>query len=67
LQTINALLKNLQQGEFIEKGIYYHLVTRPLLPDELAQKTVAMLGSNQLSYSGVPLHRGVIPAPVPTP
>jgi hypothetical protein len=67
LQTINALLKNQHQGEFIEKGIYYHLVTRPLLPDELAQKTVAMLGSNQLSYSGVPLHRGVIPAPVPTP
>jgi hypothetical protein len=67
LQIINALLKNQQQGEFIEKGIYYHLVTRPLLPDELAQKTVAMLGSNQLSYSGVPLHSGVIPAPVPTP
>lgn len=67
MQTIDALLKNMQQGEFIENGIYYRLVTRPLLPDELSQKTVAMLGSHELSYSGVQLHSGVIPTPVPTP
>ena len=67
LQSIRALLKNQQQGEFIEQGLYYHLVLRPLLPDELPQKTVAMLGSNELSYSGIPLHSGSVPKPKPTP
>ena len=67
LQSIRALLKNQQQGEFIEQGLYYHLVLRPLLPDELPQKTVAMLGSNELSYSGIPLHSGSVPTPKPTP
>jgi len=67
LQSIRALLKNQQQGEFIEQGLYYHLVLRPLLPDELPQKMVAMLGSNELSYSSIPLHSGAIPKPKPTP
>src|SRR2546430_8761679 len=65
LQSIRALLKNQQQGEFIEQVLYYHLVLRPLLPDELPQKTVAMLGSNELSYSGIPLHSGSVPKPKP--
>jgi hypothetical protein len=67
MQTIESLLKNQQQGEFIELGLYYRLVLRPLLPDELPLMTVAMLGSNELNYSGVPLHSGAIPTPVPTP
>ena len=67
LQSIRALLRNQQQGEFIEQGLYYHLVLRPLLPDELPQKVVAMFGSNKLSYSGIPLHSGAIPKPKPAP
>jgi hypothetical protein len=61
IQTIKSLLKNQQQGEFLEQGLYYRLVMRPLLPDELPLKTVAMLGSNELSYKGVPLLSGPIP------
>jgi hypothetical protein len=67
LQSIRALLKNQQEGEFIEQGLYYHLVLRPLLPDELPQKLVAMLGSNELSYNGIPLRSGAVPKPKPTP
>ncbi len=61
IQTIRSLLNNQQQGEFLEQGLYYRLVMRPLLPDELPLKTVAMLGSNELSYKGVPLQSGPIP------
>lgn len=65
LQTITSLLKGQQQGEFYEDGLYYTVVLRPLLPDEVWQKMLAMLGSQQLSYVGVPLHDG--PVPIPTP
>jgi len=69
LQTLKTLLHGRQQGEFYEPylGLYYMVVLRPLLPDEVSQKTLAMLGSQQLSYTGVPLHSGTIPTPVPTP
>jgi hypothetical protein len=67
MQAIKSLLKNQQQGEFYEQGLYYRLILRPLLPDELLSKMVAMLGSHELSYSGVLLHSGAIPTPVPTP
>lgn len=69
LQTIKLLLHGRQQGEFYDpkSQLYYTVVLRPLLPDELPQKTLAMLGSQDLSYTGVPLHSGTIPTPVPTP
>ena len=67
LQTITKLLNGQQQGEFFERGLYYRVAIRALLPDELPQKLLAMLGSQQLSYTGVPLHSGPVPTPVPTP
>ena len=65
LLKIKELLKGHQEGEFIEKGLYYHVVLRPLLPDELPQRAVAMLGSQELTYSGVPLRSGIVPTPTP--
>ena len=67
LLAIKSLLKGLQEGEFVEQGLYYHVVLRSLLPDEAAQKMVAMLGSQEFTYSGVPLRSGVVPLPTPTP
>lgn len=65
LQSINIQLKGLQQEDFIEQGLYYHVVLRPLLPDELRQNTIAMFGSGELTYIGVPLHSGpVVPTPI---
>lgn len=64
-QTIRTLLHGQQQGVFFESGQYYAIALRPLLPDELPQQTLAMLGSGQLSYSGVPLRQG--PVPIATP
>jgi hypothetical protein len=69
LQSIKILLNGQLRGEFYEpaSGLYYTVVLRPLLPDELLQKTLAMLGSQELSYTSVPLHSGTIPTPVATP
>ena len=69
LQMIKILLGGRQQGEFYDpkSELYYTVVLRPLLPDELPQKMLAMLGSQQLSYTAVPLHSGTIPTPAPTP
>jgi hypothetical protein len=66
-QAITALLHGQQQGDFLEQGLYYSVVLRPLLPDELPQKMLAMYGSAELNYSGVPIHEGAVPTPVPTP
>jgi hypothetical protein len=66
IQTIKGQLGALQQATFVDQGLYYEITLRPLLPDELPQKTLAMFGSDQFSYSGVPLLIGVVP-PVPTP
>jgi hypothetical protein len=60
LPVITSLLHGQQQGEFSEQGLYYTAATRPLLPDEATSLMLAMLGSQQLSYSGVPLHEGAI-------
>lgn len=54
------------QGDFTEQGLYYSVILRPLLPDEAVKKTLAMFGSAQGSYRGVPLLSGVVP-PVPDP
>lgn len=67
LQAINTQLKGQQQGEFIEQGFYYRVIVRPLLPDESPHNTVAMFGSQELTYVGVPLHRGPVPTPVAGP
>ncbi len=57
----------LQQGLFAEgDGFYYTVILRPLLPDELPRKSLAMFGSAQTSVSDVPLLEGKVP-PVPTP
>jgi hypothetical protein len=67
LQSIKDLLKGAQQGEFSENNLYYRVALRPLLPDELAQGLVAMLGSQELTYAGVKLYRGSVPHYPPTP
>jgi hypothetical protein len=56
------------QGDFTEQGLYYSVILRPLLPDESIKKILAMFGSAQGSYRGVPLLSGMVPpAPDPTP
>ncbi len=57
---------SLRQGLFNEGDAYYTVTLRPLLPDEIAKKSVAMFGSAQSSYTAVPLLNGQVP-PVPTP
>ena len=63
LQEIRSLLNGQQQGVFLEGGMYYAVELRPLLPDELPQMMLAMLGSGELSYAGIPLHEGPVPTP----
>jgi hypothetical protein len=67
LQQMKTLLHGQQQGVFLEKGAYYSVTLRPLLPDEIEQKTLAMFGSQELSYTGVTLSKGPVPIPTPTP
>ncbi len=67
LQQLHELLQGQDQGTFLERGLYYSVVLRPLLPDEIAQKMLAMFGSQELVYAGVPLHEGPVPTPTPTP
>jgi len=64
-QAIHSLLKGQQQGVFYDLGQYYSVTLRPLLPDELAQKTLAMLGSADLDYTGKPLQTGPVPSATP--
>lgn len=68
LRTIQAILKGQQVGVFFEQDTqnYYNVVLRPLLPDELLKHTLAMYGSAELNYAGIPLHSGSIPKPAPT-
>src|SRR5579859_7798207 len=65
-QMIISLLNGQPQGVFLDQGQYYSVALRPLLPDELAQKTLAMLGSAELDYAGVPLQGGPVPVATPT-
>jgi len=64
-QAILLLLNGQQVGVFLDLGQYYSVALRPLLPDEIAQKELAMLGSAELNYAGVPLHEGPVPTPTP--
>ncbi len=67
-RAIQAQLKG-SQGTFTEGGLYYSVMLRPLLPDEQATKALAMFGSAQEGYSGVPLltNGKVPPVPATTP
>ncbi len=65
-QTIISLLNGQPQGVFLDLGQYYSVTLRPLLPDEIVQKTLAMLGSAELDYIGVPLQDGPVPTATPT-
>jgi hypothetical protein len=67
LQQIKTLLHGEQEAVFLEKGAYYSVTLRSLLPDEIEQKTLAMFGSQELSYTGVTLAEGPVPIPTPTP
>jgi hypothetical protein len=66
IASIEAALNGKQQGDFFEDGEYYTVFLRPLLPDELQSKTLAMFGSAQSQFIGVPLLESTVP-PVPTP
>jgi hypothetical protein len=65
-QMIISLLNGQPQGVFLDLGQYYSITLRPLLPDEIVQKTLAMLGSAELDYTGVPLQAGPVPVATPT-
>jgi hypothetical protein len=64
-QKLHTTLSNQLQGVFHERGTYYEVFVRPLLPDEPATKRLAMFGSMELSYKGVPLNNSPIPTPTP--
>jgi hypothetical protein len=61
LQTIKTLLGGRQEGQLLQQGLYYDVRLRPLLPDELLTKKLAMLGSLQLTYEDIPLVEGTPP------
>ena len=67
-EALQTLFKGQQQSVFFEQNTqnYYSAILRPLLPDELPTQMLAMYGSAELSYAGIPLHSGNIPQPTPT-
>jgi hypothetical protein len=67
LQLVKKALNGQQQGMFIENSRHYIVLLRPLLPDEIAQKQLAMYGSNGQDYTPVPLQSGAIPVATATP
>lgn len=64
VQSIQEALTG-SQGDFTEQGLYYTVFLRPLLPDETARKMLAMFGSDQEIFRGVPLLSGKVP-PIPS-
>jgi hypothetical protein len=60
-QTIKTLLGGQQEGQLVQLGLYYHVHLRPLLPDEVSSKKLAMLGSLQSTYQDIPLVEGTVP------
>jgi hypothetical protein len=58
MKAIRSELGNHDTGTFLEEGLAYEVTLRPLLPDELAHTTLAMFGSAQDSYRGIPLYQG---------
>ncbi len=65
-QEIASLFHGQTQAVFYENGLYYSASLRALLPDELLQHTLSMLGSDELSITGIPVYSGPVPTPVPT-
>ena len=66
LQSIKGLLGDQTWGQFYQydsgHGIRDYVVSlRPLLPDEIANNKLAMLGSGQSSYENIPLVVGTVP------
>jgi hypothetical protein len=55
LRTLKTLLGGQQEGQLTQQGLDYDVRLRPLLPDELRTKKLAMLGSLQLTYEAIPL------------
>ena len=55
LGNITQLLHNQREGVFYERGLYYTVFLRPLLPDEYQLQNLDMFGSMQLSFTSVPL------------
>jgi hypothetical protein len=66
-QSVLSLLQGQETGVVIAGGLYYSISLRTLLPDELQSGMLAMLGSDEPTYAGVPLSEGPVPTPVPTP
>lgn len=64
--AISALFHHQQEAVFSENGLYYSAALRPLLPDEQAQHALAMVGSDDLNITSIPLRAGPVPTPVPT-
>jgi hypothetical protein len=64
LQILKSVLPASQQQMFLSNGDYFVALLRPLLPDEIAQKQLAMYGSDNQTYTPVPLKGG--PVPIPT-
>ncbi len=60
-QTIKTLLGGQQEGQCAQLGLYYNVHLRPLLPDEVSSKKLAMLGSLQFTYEDIPLVEGTPP------
>ncbi|MBO0782241.1 MAG: hypothetical protein J2P37_25770 [Ktedonobacteraceae bacterium] len=65
LQALRTSMNKRSQGTFIESGSAYEVTLRVLLPDELAKKHLAMLGSAQSNYKAVPLQEGAVPIITP--
>lgn len=61
-KTLQASMGKSSTAIFKDGDLFYSVILRPLLPDELPRKTLAMFGSAQLSYRGVPLDDGAVPA-----
>ena len=61
LQMIKKLLGGQQEGQLAQLGLYYDAHLRPLLPDEVNTKKLALLGSLQLTYEDIPLVEGTPP------
>ena len=54
-QQIETFLGGQAAGQLMQAGIYYDVRLRPLLPDEVSSKKLAMLGSIQSTYEDIPL------------
>jgi hypothetical protein len=55
LQQIKTFLADQEAGQLVQAGIYYDVRLRPLLPDEVSSKKLALLGSIQSTYEDIPL------------